>query len=150
MSSERLSDEMLSSLELKCHLSHLRILRRQELYSPCSFLRWNLGEPRKLFLRVLSLDLQWARCGDPGGVGLVCAPVPPPPPTPPWTLICGISWWWWWWWWWWSLFTPPDWFPVTRWGILGDGTGDEGIELDSDEWFVKCRLGLLCRLKSQE
>ena len=40
------------------------------LHSPCIFLLWNLGDPRKLFLIELSLDLQWAaEDGEPGGVG---------------------------------------------------------------------------------
>lgn len=40
------------------------------IYIPCSFRRWNLGEPRKLFLIVVNLDRQWCpvEWGEPGGV----------------------------------------------------------------------------------
>lgn len=42
-------------------------------FIPCNFRRWNLGEPKKLFLIVFNLERQWwlaaaAEWGDPGGV----------------------------------------------------------------------------------
>ena len=37
--------------------------------SPCIFLLWNRGEPRKLFLMELSLLRQCVADGEPGGVG---------------------------------------------------------------------------------
>ena len=38
-------------------------------YIPCNFLLWNLGDPKKLFLMLFNLLLQWAEDGEPGGVG---------------------------------------------------------------------------------
>ena len=42
----------------------------QLYHIPCSFLLWNLGEPRKLFLMVCSRVRQGTDCmdGEPGGV----------------------------------------------------------------------------------
>ena len=45
----------------------------EETMSPCIFLRWKRGLPRKLFLMLFSLDLQWTEEGEPGGVGSSCS-----------------------------------------------------------------------------
>ena len=44
-------------------------MRESSVFLPCIFLLWNLGDPSRLFLMELSLLLQWALEGEPGGVG---------------------------------------------------------------------------------